>query len=102
MIYLYAIMDIDHSEFVKGFFNGRGAHYNDDKLVLVGLTEEQISTFDGEIIRVDEAELNNGQLTSEFNRLSARSPRRRLIIMDKPQGKFLHKGHRAFKQVTEI
>ena len=96
-MYLYAIMDIEHSGFLKAFFNGNGACYNDDKCLLVGLTEEHISTFDGDIVRVDAMELTDAQLTALTDQMITEAPTGRLIIVSIAQGKYLYKTHPAFK-----
>ena len=94
MMYLYAIQNKDYAEFIKSFFDG--AVYNQGELILCGLTEEQIATFDGEIVRIDAMDLTDEQLTALVTDMVEAVPTGKLVIASIPQGKFLHKNHPAF------
>lgn len=50
-MYFYAIMLASLADFLRKFSSG--ALYDANTLLLVGLTEAQINTFDGEIVRID-------------------------------------------------
>ena len=86
-MYLYAIMSYEYADFLRSFFDGYGAEYNDAKCVLVGLTEDQIATYTGEIVRIDGSALNDNQLSALITSISNIPPMDRLVILSIAQGK---------------
>ena len=100
----YGIMATDKADYLRFICGGDGAAYNDNKLTLVGITEDQIKGFEGEVIRLDHLseELPYHELSSMVDSMLAAKETGKLIIASKTQGGELHGTHPAFTTPVDI
>lgn len=104
---LYAVM---YTEFAQ--FLGNGALYADGKVMLKGLTEAEIDSYDGKINRLDLLGLNpsndtelTGLSTKQFSniitKLVEQEPNETLGVLSLEQGWWLYDNHVTFKPVDQ-
>ena len=102
---LYGVMYKENAKFT-------GANYVQDKVVLVGLVEEQVAAFEGLVNRVDalgfnptnDAELDGlstAELSAIVTQLAHATPNETLGVFSKAQGDWVYTNHPDFEQVTE-
>lgn len=89
-------------------FLGTGTTYMGGKVLLKGLTEAEISKYEGTVNRIDrlgfnpddETEqngLSTGELSSIMSRLATQEPNEVLGVLSIPQGRWLYANHNDFK-----
>ena len=107
MNYLYTVMYKVNSGFLGGC-----ASYVDNLVSLKGLTEVEISQFEGAVNRIDQLGFNPdddpeieglsiAQLNVIIDQLLAQEPNDNLAVLSIPQGKWLYANHPDFKPVEE-
>jgi len=69
------------------------ATYNSDTLILTG---EEPAGFNGDVVRICDQELSESELVSLVDGMLNETPTGRLVVLSKPQGKYLHANHPAF------
>jgi hypothetical protein len=89
---MYYIM---HKDFATPLLDmyPEAATYNNKTLVLTG--EEPIG-FAGEVVRICDQQLSDEELVSLVDKMLTETPTGRLVMLSKPQGKYLHANHSAF------
>ena len=107
MNYFYTVMYK-----VNGDFLGECASYVDNLVSLKGLTEVEISQFEGAVNRIDQLGFNPdddpeieglsiAQLNVIIDQLLAQEPNDSLAVLSIHQGKWLYANHPDFKPVEE-